>query len=214
MSDKITLAAELREDQGKGASRRLRRLEGKVPAIIYGEGEPQAVSLLHKELWKAQESEAFYSSILDLEVAGKAEPVIVKDLQRHPAKDIILHADFQRIDLTKEIQVYVPLHFINEDICKGVKIGSGNIAHLKTSVEVACLPTALPEYIEVDMAELDLGDILHISDLTLPEGVSSVALAHDHDLAIAQVNAPKRAAATEEAAAPEAEGEAEGGEES
>ncbi|MEM8594059.1 MAG: 50S ribosomal protein L25/general stress protein Ctc [Pseudomonadota bacterium] len=203
MSDNLQLAATTRDVKGKGASRRLRRLEGKLPAIVYGNGEPSNVSIEQKELLKLLENEATYSSILDLVVDGKAEPVLLKDLQRHPAKNLVLHADFQRIDLKKTINVNVPLHFINEDTCKGVKIGGGNISRLQTSVELSCLPTALPEYIEVDMLEQELGDVLHISDLALPEGVTSIALEHEHDLAIAQINAPK-AIVEEETGAPEA----------
>jgi large subunit ribosomal protein L25 len=198
MENNLTLAASTRELKGKGASRRLRRLENRVPAIVYGHSESQPISISSKELLKLQEKEAFYSSILNLDIDGKIEPVIVKDLQRHPAKNIILHADFQRVDTTTNINVYVPLHFINEEQCIGVKVEGGNISHLKTSIEIQCLPSELPGYIEVDMTQMKTGDILHISDIPLPENVASTALSHDHDLAIAQINAPKRAEESEE----------------
>src|SRR5690606_34860955 len=136
------------------------------------------------ELIRHLEHEAFYSHIITLDLGGQSESVILKDLQRHPAKAQILHADFLRVSKTKKIHVNVPLHFINEDTCKGVKLGGGSIAHNLTQLEVACLASDLPEYIEVDLADVDVGQILHISDLKLPKGVESVALSHgaDHDL--------------------------------
>jgi large subunit ribosomal protein L25 len=221
MSD-FTLSATARSesDQGKGASRRLRRLSGRIPAIIYGgDTAPTAISILHKDIHKALQSEAFFSSILDIDVDGTVGHAILKDLHRHPAKDIIIHADFMRVDMNRKITIHVPLHYINEDTCPGVKMNGGMIAHNATDVEVSCLPGNLPEYIEVDMSEAEIGSIIHISDLTLPEGVESVALSHgaDHDLALAQVNAPKAEvvedeeedAASEDDAAAEEGGDAE-----
>ncbi len=214
MSNDFTLKAEVREDTGKGASRRLRRLDDLVPAIIYGgDKDPQNISLRHNELSKALENEAFYSHIITLDVAGNSEDVLLKDLQRHPAKALIMHADFFRVDKNKKVSVRVPLHFINEESCVGVKMSGGNISHSMTELEISCLPANLPEYLEVDMLEVDLGTILHISDVKLPEGVESVALSHgaDHDLPVAAVNAPKGGSDEEESDDSTAEAAAEDG---
>jgi large subunit ribosomal protein L25 len=194
MSTDFTLQAKGREDTGKGASRRLRRLAGEVPAIVYGgKKNPAKITLTHKDVAKALENEAFYSSIVALNIDGSSEDVIIKDVQRHPAKKIILHLDFFRVSKTTVLQTKVPLHFINEDTCPGVKLGGGIVAHTMTDIEIQCLPKNLPEYIEVDMGEVDVGDIVHISDITLPEGVESVALnlGADHDLSVATINKPK-----------------------
>jgi len=194
MSTDFTLHAKGREDTGKGASRRLRRLAGEIPAIVYGgKKDPARIALIHKDVMKALENEAFYSHIIALDIDGKSEDVIVKDVQRHPAKAIVLHMDFLRVSKNIKLQTRVPLHFINEDICVGVKLGGGLIAHSMTELEIMCLPADLPEYLEVDMAEVDLGQTLHISDIKLPQGVESVALSHgdDHDLPIAAVNKSK-----------------------
>ena len=194
MSDTITLTATVRTDVGKGASRRLRRLEDKVPAIIYGgKKDAEKISILHKDITKALENDAVYSSIISLSIDGKAEDTIIKDIQRHPAKQIILHMDFLRVSKTTKLQTRVPLNFINEDICVGVKLGGGLIAHTMTDIEVSCLPKDLPESIDVDMAEVDVGQIVHLSDLTLPDGVESVSLSQgaDYDLTVATVNKQK-----------------------
>ncbi len=194
MSDSFSVQAEVRVDEGKGASRRLRRLEGKVPGVIYGgKGAATSISLIRKDLEKMMESEAFYSSVLDIMVGEAKEAAILKDVQRHPAKGFPMHVDFMRVEADKAIKVTVPLHFTNEDKCQGVKIGGGMIQHQVTDMEVQCLPGDIPEYIEVDMLDVEIGQILHLSDITLPEGVTSTALAlgDDHDLAIAAVLAPK-----------------------
>jgi large subunit ribosomal protein L25 len=194
MSTEFTLHAKGREDTGKGASRRLRRLAGEVPAIIYGgKKAPAQVSLAHKDVIKALENEAFYSHIISLDVDGKSEDVIIKDIQRHPAKAIVMHMDFFRVSKTTKLHTRAPLHFINEETCVGVKLGGGLIAHSMTDIEISCLPKDLPEYIEVDMAEVELGSTVHLSDIKLPKGVESVALSHgeDHDLPVAAVNKPK-----------------------
>ena len=201
-AEDFALDAQIREDAGKGASRRLRR-QALVPAIVYGgKKEPQNITLENRELIKHLEHEAFYSHIITLNVAGKTEDVILKDLQRHPAKAEVLHADFLRVSKDQKLTTKAPLHFINEDICKGVKLQGGVIAHSMTELEISCLPADLPEYIEVDLAEVELGQIVHISDLQLPSGVESVALAHgaDHDLPVAAVNKPKGAAVDDAAA--------------
>ncbi len=196
MSDNIVINAKVRNDLGKGASRRLRRNAEMMPAILYGgKDEPQSLMVLHREMAKAAENEALYSSILDINVDGTVVQGILKDLQRHPARPIILHADFLRVDRNKKIQVHVPLHFINEEQSPGVKMEGARVQHNMVEVEVSCLPDDLPEYIEVDMLEAKLGDIVHISDLKLPQGVDSVALSHgeDHDLPVASLAAPKGA---------------------
>ena len=203
MSDQFEIDAEVREDMGKGASRRLRRLADQIPAIIYGgKKDPQPLTLIRKDLEKALENEAFYSHVLTINVAGTAEKAILKDLQRHPARDDVMHADFLRIDDKVAIKVHVPIHFINEDSCHGVKMQGGMVQHQVTDVEVQCLPADIPEYIEVDMLEVHTGQILHLSDIALPAGVTSVALSlgEDHDLAVASVIAPKGGGEDEEVA--------------
>lgn len=201
----FVLNAEVREDQGKGASRRLRREAGKVPAIVYGGAKnrkPQAITLAANELDKALQSEAFFSHVLTLNIADKSEQVIIKDLQRHPAKPVIYHADFLRVTKTTVITKTVPLHFINEDTCVGVKQQGGKITHNVADVQIKCTLTNLPEFIEVDMAAVEAGSTLHLSDIVLPKGVTLVqlALGADHDLAIASI-AAKKASADDEAAA-------------
>lgn len=199
MSKSFEINAELREDLGKGASRRLRRLEDKIPGIVYGVGkDPQALSLVHKDITKLLEDEAFYSHILTLKVGSKKEQVILKDLQRHPFKPKIVHMDFMRVSATEKLHTNVPLHFINEDICPGVKEG-GVVNHSFTIVEVACLPKNLPEFIEVDMSEVDMDQILHLSDIKMPKGVELVELTHgeSHDQAIATIHKARAAVSTD-----------------
>ncbi len=194
MAEKIVLSAEPRSDVGKGASRRLRRLAGKVPGIVYGGGkDPQNITLIHKDLVKSMEAEAFYSQVLELQLGGGSEQVILKDVQRHPARPEVMHVDFQRVLAGQKVQVNIPLHLLNEDNCKGVRLGGGRLAHHMIEVAVSCLPGALPEYFEVDVAELDVGDTLHLSDLQVPEGVELTELAHgeDHDQPIVSVEPPK-----------------------
>jgi large subunit ribosomal protein L25 len=212
MSVDFTLHAKGREVSGKGASRRLRRLTGEVPAIVYGgKKDAQSITLIHKDVIKALENEAFYSHIISLDVDGKSQDVIVKDVQRHPAKTAILHLDFLRISKTTALTIRVPLHFINEDSCIGVKKEGGIISHTMSELEVQCLPKDLPEYIEVDVSELALGSTLHISDITLPKGVESVALSHgsDHDLPVAAVSKAKSGGSEAEANG-DAEGDSDG----
>ena len=201
MSTDFTLHAKGREDTGKGASRRLRRLAGEVPAIVYGgKKDPAQIKLIQKDVAKSLENEAFYSHIIALEIDGKSEDVILKDLQRHPAKNFIMHMDFLRVSKNTKLQTKVPLHFINEDNCVGVKLGGGIIGRSMTELDIMCLPKDLPEYLEVDMTDVELGQTLHISDIKLPKGVESVALSHgdDHDLPIAAVNKAKGVAVDEE----------------
>ncbi|MEE4144208.1 MAG: 50S ribosomal protein L25/general stress protein Ctc [Halieaceae bacterium] len=202
MSDQFELHAEVREDLGKGASRRLRRLADLVPAIIYGgDKDPQPLTLIRKDLEKALENEAFYSHVLTINVGKEKQKAILKDLQRHPARESVMHADFLRVNENKAIKVHVPIHFINEAKSHGVKTQGGIVQHQETDIEVQCLPSKIPEYIEVDMLNVEIGQIIHLSDITLPEGVTSVALAlgEDHDLAVASIIATKGGSDAEEA---------------
>lgn len=211
MSQDFVVNAEVREDQGKGASRRLRRLDDQVPAIVYGgKKKPVNIQIPHKDLIKQLENEAFYSHIITLNIGDKSEDVILKDLQRHPAKALIMHADFLRVSKTKKLHTKVPLHFINEDTSTGVKMQGGKVSHNMTELDISCLPADLPEFIEVDLAEVEVGQTVHISDLNLPKGVESVELSHgaDHDHAVAAITKPKGSAADDEEA-PASEGDAE-----
>ena len=188
MSETLVLVAANRTDKGKGASRRLRR-SGKVPAILYGGNtEPRALVLDHEVLAHQLENEAFYSSILTVTVGDKSQPCILKDLNRHPARRLILHVDLQRVLEDQEIRVSVPIHFTNEDVCVGVKDQGGAISHLMTEVEVSCLPRHLPEYLEVDMEQMELDQIVSLSEVSLPEGVTVPELAQERDPAIASVH--------------------------
>ncbi len=198
MTDFI-LNAQARTDLGKGASRRLRRLASQVPAVIYGgDKEAESVSILAKELAKLFENEAAYSHVIEVNVDGKKQNVVVKAMQRHPAKQFILHADFVRVVAGKKLTAIVPVHFVNEEA--PVKKG-GEISHVINEIEVSCEAKDLPEFIEVDLANAEIGSIVHLSDLQAPKGVEFVALAHGNDLAVANVHAPR--------VAPEAEGAAE-----
>ncbi|MCK5881727.1 MAG: 50S ribosomal protein L25/general stress protein Ctc [Sinobacterium sp.] len=205
MSNSIVLNAQSRTDLGKGASRRLRHT-GNIPAVVYGSGEPVSIQFEHKNIWKAQENEAFYASVLTLNIDGKETDVILKDLQRHPAKELIMHADFQRADDSVTITMTIPLHYLNNETCVGVKMQGGALQIETQSIKVSCVPSKIPAFIEIDLAEVELGQIVHISDINLPEGVSSVDLnlGEDHNHAIAQVKAIKGVAADDE----EEEGEA------
>jgi large subunit ribosomal protein L25 len=205
MADIFELVAEKRADIGKGASRRLRRLEDKVPAILYGgEQAPIAITLDHRKVIKALENEAFYSHILTLHINGKPEQAVLKDVQRHAYKPKVTHLDFQRISAKSKLHMHVPLHFINADIAPGVKLGGGIVTHLLTDVEVVCLPSDLPEFISVDLANLQLNQAIHLSELSIPKGVELVALSHGHDLSIVNIHLP-RSAVAEEAAETNAE---------
>lgn len=200
MSEAIfTLDAEVRTDLGKGASRRLRHAD-KVPAILYGAGkDPVALTLDHNKVIQAQEFEAFYSHVLTLNIGGEQVEALVKDMQRHPFKPKVTHLDFQRVDANQKLHTQVPLHFINEDSAPSIKTDGGHAEHHMNEVDITCLPANLPEFIEVDLMEVELGQTLHLSDLKLPEGVSSVELAkgEDHDLAVVTVKKAKGAAAAE-----------------
>jgi len=192
MTVEFALNAEVRSDLGKGASRRLRRNVAMVPAVIYGgEKAPQSISLLAKELAKLLENEASFSHVLTLNVAGSNESVLIKALQRHPAKGYVMHADFIRVVAGQKLTAHVPLHFLNQETAVGVKQQGGEVSHTLAEVEVSCLPKDLPEFIEVDMAAVEIGQIVHLSDLKLPQGVELVALAHGNDLAVANIHASR-----------------------
>ncbi|ROR34807.1 50S ribosomal protein L25/general stress protein Ctc [Inmirania thermothiophila] len=177
MKDVFTLEAELRSDKGKGASRRLRRAH-KVPGIVYGgHAEPTPIAVDHRELAKHLEHESFYSHVIELRIGERTERVVLKDLQRHPAKPLVLHVDFQRVVAGETIRVHVPLHFVNESQAPGVRAG-GIVSHHLAEVEVECTPENLPEFIEVDLSGLELGGLIHLSELELPPGVELYALRH------------------------------------
>lgn len=212
MTNNLKLTVEVRTDMGKGASRRLRHAD-KIPAVIYGAGkEPQILTLNLNEVTKALENEEFFSQIIDLNIAGKTEPVVLKDLQRHSYKAKVTHIDFMRIKASEKITMPIPLHFIGEDVAPGIKQG-GIVSHSISEVEVKCLPADLPKYIEVDMSNLELNNIIHLSDLKLPKNVEITELAQGegHDLPVATIHITRIAEeiVTEEAPPEEEEQEAE-----
>ena len=198
---KIEIKAEPRSLQGTGASRRLRR-ESKVPGILYGAGkDAQPIQLDHKDLFFKLKMEAFHSSILDMQVGSEKSQVLLRDYQMHPFKEMILHADFQRVAADRKIHMKVPLHFVNEDIAPGVKVAGGHVQHVANDLDIVCLPKDLPEFIHVDLAQLQAGHSLHISGLKLPAGVESVALSKGEDITIATIIIPRAVSVEEEAAA-------------
>ncbi len=202
MSEQFELTARVRARSGTGLVRRLRR-EGDVPAVLYGGGKPNiSIAINHDVLFHSLEEENFYSAVIVINTDGNKEQAILKDVQRHPHKANILHADFQRVDRNKPIVISMPIHFEGEDECVGVKIDGGMINHLITSVEVTCLPEDLPERIEVDVSSMQKNESLHLSDIQLPEGVQLTALMYDesgmHDLAIVSVSARRVETVVEE----------------
>ena len=201
----IILDAALRTDLGKGASRRLRHTN-QMPAIIYGgDAAPISIMLAQNKFFKAQEEEAFYSSILTIKIDGKEEKVIVKAMQRHSHKPIVNHADFLRVDETHVIHTTVPVHFLNEDTNAAIKAG-GVISHNMSTIEVACLPANLPQFIEIDVAALEVDHTIHLTDVVFPEGVTSVELGkgEGHDQAVVTIHTPKGETVTDEEASEEA----------
>ena len=181
MAKDFDLVADIREDAGKGSSRRLRR-EGKVPAIIYGAGRPpRALVFDHNRVMQQLENEKFFSSVLNIKVGDKSQAAILKDVQRHPSRRLVMHMDFQRIVEDQEIRMNVPLHFVGEDVCPGVKRGGGKVSHLRTDVEIVCLPKNLPEYLELDVSELELDEYLYLSDIKVPQGVTIPELAQEEE---------------------------------
>ncbi len=203
MENLFEVHAEARTDEGKGASRRLRHT-GKFPAVVYGAGkDPASITLDHNQFLRHLDEEAFYAHILTLVINGKKDQVVLKDLQRHPANDNkILHADFLRVDAKHEMTMTVPLHFMGEDVAPGVKDG-GQVSHMMTEVDIACLPKDLPEYIEVDVSNVEMDGSIHLTDLVLPKGVSLTALTHHqeeeleegersaYDQAVASIHMPR-----------------------
>ena len=212
MSAKYILEAEMREDLGKGASRRLRRVN-KIPAVLYGAGRPAwSLTLKENQLMRNLQDEAFYAAIIELTLEGKQQKVFLRDLQRHPAKPFILHVDLQRVRDDVEMTVVLPLHYLNEDTAHGVKMEGGQIIRNAVDIEITCLPGVLPEFIEVDLADLKLGDSLHLSNIKLPEGVVSTELSYgeDHDQPIVSIISPKAETVSDDAPeAPETEGDEE-----
>ena len=202
--DELTLVAQSRGDMGKGASRRLRKSE-MVPAIVYGAKKAAlSIQLKHSDVLKSSSQESFYSQILDLSIDGKVERVVLKDMQRHPYKPFVMHMDFQRVDESAALTIRIPVHFLNEEDCIGVKQEGGVIARLMTEIEITCLPKDLPESIEVDVANLGVGDAVHLADLVLPDGVeiTSITSGGDGAAAIVQVAMPRM---VEEEAEPDSE---------
>ena len=209
MSDEFNLIAEMREDEGKGASRRLRR-QGKVPAIIYGAGrEPRSLMFDHNKVLRELENESFYSSILNIKVGDKSRAAIVKDIQRHPSKKRILHIDLQRIVEDEKIRMQIPIHFLGEEDAVGVKLEGGMVSRLMTELEIECLPKDLPEYFEVDISELEMDQMLHVSDIKLPEGVEIADATKEQDQVRVSIHEVKEII-EEEIIDEEVEGEVEG----
>ena len=206
MSQTHEIKAQIRKDEGKGASRRLRHASF-VPAVVYGGTQPpESIQIEHNTILLAAKHEWFFSSVLDLNVDGKVQKVLVRDWQKHPFKQLMLHMDFLRVDENAAIRVNVPLHFLNQETSPAGKMSGVVVSHNLTELEISCLPKDLPEFIEVDLGELKPGEIVHLSQLKLPKGVEALALhgGADHDIAVVTANAVK--AEVEEPAA-EAEGE-------
>ncbi len=223
MSDNISLNVVPRSDSGKGASRRLRH-QGLVPAIIYGgKFDPVQISIDQNVFLHELDKETIYTQVVDLKMDGKTQEVILRDLQRHPYKNKVLHADFFRIDKNTPIKVVVPIHVANAEECVGVKLDGGLMTQIITEIEIIALPKDLPEYLEIDALELHLGEILHLTDIKMPEGVEIVALTYlediediehdDHNVGVLSIIKPREEIIEDEAPeAPEMEGDEEGGE--
>ena len=192
-----------RDVQGSSASRRLRRA-GRVPGVIYGAGK-SAVSfdVDHNEIYQCLRKEAFHASVVTANLDGAKEQVLLRDVQLHAYKPLVLHVDFQRVDANTEIHTKVPLHFTNGDVCPGVKLQGGIVSHVITEVDIACLPNALPEFLEVDLSGLSVGQSVHVSQIKLPAGVE--AQTHGTDPVVATLTLPRGAKSDEAAAAGDAE---------
>ena len=195
MADSIVINAERRKLMGKAASRRLRKKEDKVPGILYGGSDDPIPLVVHyKDLLKAMQDASFFSQILEVSLGKKSQQAVVRDLQRNPASEKVTHIDFLRVQADREINVAIPLRFLNEEECPGVKVDGGSVTHNLTEIEVSCLPANLPEFLEIDMADLEIGDSIKLSDLTVPKDVVIVALAsadEDRDVQVASVIAPR-----------------------
>ena len=200
----IEITATSRKAQGTGASRRLRKT-GRVPGIVYGEGEPALIDIDHNNLFHSLRKESFHASVLTLDLDGKKQQVLLRDFHMHPFRQQVQHIDFQRVDKNKKIHMKVPLHFLNAENCPGVKESGGIVSHVMNDVNIACLPTDLPEFIEVDLSSLSLSHSIHVSDLKLPKGVEVAGHGHVGDAVVATVQIPRGAVEAEaEAAAAEA----------
>ena len=187
----FVIGAEFRDTQGKGASRRL-RVTGKVPAILYGGGQtPRALILDQQKLLTLIDNEKFYSSIVQLKVANETQEAIVKDVQMHPAKNLVVHLDMQRVLENEKLRIRLPIHFRNANVSPGVKVQGGIVSHLMNDVEVVCLPKDLPEFLEVDMANMSLNDMKFLADLPVPEGVQLPALSHGKNPAVVSIHSPR-----------------------
>lgn len=198
---KIAIKAAVRKGQGTGASRRLRHAN-KVPGIVYGGGKDATViELDHNDIYHKLKLEAFHASILDMEIEGKSEQVLLRDVQMHAWKQNVLHVDFMRVAADRKIHMKVPLHFINEDVAPGVKVSSGIVSHIMNDLDISCLPKDLPGFIEVDLKDLAAGHTLHLSELKLPAGVEAVALIRGDDPSVATIIIPRAVAAEEEVVA-------------
>lgn len=211
MSEEFNLIAEMRDDQGKGASRRLRR-QGMVPAVIYGAGrDPRNLMFDHNKVLRQLEDPSFYSSILNVKVGEKSRAAIVKDIQRHPSKKQIIHIDLQRIVEDEQIKMQIPIHYLGEEDAVGVKIGGGTVTKIMTELEISCLPKDLPEFLEVDISELELDQMLNVSDISLPEGVEISDIMKEQDQAIVSIQEIKEIIEEEiEDEDSESDGESEG----
>ena len=211
MSEEFNLIAEMRDDQGKGASRRLRR-QGMVPAVIYGAGrDPRNLMFDHNKVLRQLEDPSFYSSILNVKVGEKSRAAIVKDIQRHPSKTQIIHIDLQRIVEDEQIKMQIPIHYLGEEDAVGVKIGGGTVTKIMTELEISCLPKDLPEFLEVDISELELDQMLNVSDISLPEGVEISDIMKEQDQAIVSIQEIKEIIEEEiEGEDSESDGESEG----
>ncbi len=213
MRTSFEVAADSRATQGKGASRRLRR-SGKVPAILYGgKGEAQNITLDQQNLMTLVDKEKFYSTIISLKIDGKPQPALVKDVQMHPAKNQVVHVDLQRVLEDQPLRLHLPIHFLNEASSPGVKLQGGTVSHLRTDIEISCLPKDLPEALELDIGAMSIGDSIRLSELKLPAGVTIPELAHGRDAPVVAIHAPRaqeeaEPAAAEAAAAPAADAKA------
>lgn len=193
----IEINATPRKAQGTGASRRLRN-SGRTPGIVYGSGDVLIIELDHNELYHKLRSEAFHASVLTLNLEGKKESVLLRDFVMHPFRQQVQHVDFQRVDAKKKMHIKVPLHFINEDVAPGVKLGGGKISHVMNELDITCLPADLPAFIEVDLGKLELGHSVHVADLKLPKGVETAAHGtHTAEAVVATVQVPRGAIETE-----------------
>jgi len=201
----IEINATIRKAQGTGASRRLRNA-GRVPGVLYGAGEVNLIEMDHNDLYYKLRTEAFHASVLSLNLDGKTESVLLRDFVMHPFRQQVQHIDFQRVDQNKKMHIKVPLHFINEEIAPGVKLGGGKISHVMTDLDIICLPKDLPAYIEVDLGNLALGHSVHVADLKIPAGVEVAAHGtHTSEAVVATVQVPRGMVEAEAAAAEAAE---------